>query len=167
MLSLIFTILSLAACEGDSLIQTLVFGTDGSEHYCDCNFSPHRDLVSATIFKVIDQDQDAAVPCSRVFAKASPSSAGYSRIEIPESLAVKDIGYSFQFEFSDGPNAFSESFEFDPSKGQFGLCSSITKNWWNNQKVQIGAGLIGIVALLLGASWMYRKHKKSRSLYVQ
>ena len=121
MLSLIFTILSLAVCESDNLVLSLIFGTADGKHYCDCDFIPHRELVSATIFKVIDQD----VAWQKISAKASPSSAGYSRIEIPESLAIEGISYSFQFEFSDGSNAFSESFEFDPSKGKFNLFSAL------------------------------------------
>lgn len=171
MLGLIFSVFSLALCEGQSLIQTLVFGTDssndGSEHYCDCTFSPYQQLVSATIFKVINENQDQAVPCSRVFAVPSPTSAGYSRIEIPENLAVSDVSYSFQFEFADHPNVFSESFKFDKSRKQFALASSISENWMENPKVQIGAALVGIVALLGLGSWLYRRHKKSRSLYVQ
>lgn len=171
MLSSILTLLALAACAGESLIQTLVFGNDsassGSEYFCDCNFSPHRDLVSVTIFKVINQNEDQAVPCSRVFATPSPSSSGYARIEIPDSLAVKDVSYSFQFEFSDGDNAFSESWEFDPAKKGFCLASSVKKNLLDDQKVQVGLALGGIAVLLGGSSYLYSRYKKSRSLYIQ
>lgn len=171
MLGLLLSLLSLVSCESDSLIQTLVFGSDQSsktdEYFCDCNFSPYRNLVSVTIFKVINQNQDQAVPCSRVFASPSPNSRGYARIEIPNTLAVKNISYSFQFEFSDGPNAFSESWEFDSSKGQFGLCSSVQKKWWESENAKMGIAAGVLVGVLGGGYMLYKRQKKSRSLYVQ
>lgn len=143
--------------------QVLVFGKDDGEHFCDFCLNPSEQVSEVTIFEVIDDENDQAIARVRLTPTNSPKSNGYSRIEIPDNLAVEGTNYSFQYTFSDGTHAFSEPWTYDVDRKQFALSSAVKKKFWRDPRVQLGAGIVGALAAVGGATVVYRKLKKSRN----
>lgn len=162
MFGFLLALIATASCS-ESLVQTLVFGKEDGEHFCDVNLSPYKHVSSVTIFKVVDGNQDKAVPCCTITPYASPSASRYFRVDIPDELVKNGVEYSFQFELLDGDEYYSESWTFDSDKQIFSLCSAIEKKFWKDTKFQIGAGLVGLLVLAGAISMVYRKIKKSRN----
>lgn len=162
MLGSLITLISAVSCS-ESLTQTLVFGKDDGEHFCDVNLNPYKHVSNVTIFKVVDGNQDKAVPCCTISPYASPSASSYFRIDIPGELVKSGVDYSFQFETLDGEEYYSESWTFDEDKQIFSLSSAVEKKFWKDIKFQVGAGLIGLVVLAGTIGVIYRKIKKTRN----
>lgn len=145
------------------ITQLLVFGKDEDGHFCDFAFSPNEAVSDVTIFEVLDSKRDNAVARVRLVPTSSPKSQGYSRIEIPDDLAVEGVLYSFQYTLEEGGNAFSENWTYDPERQQFALASAVKPKFWKNPKFIIAAGIGGVLGAALITSMVLRRMKKSRS----
>jgi len=165
MLLLLFYYISSILCSDKSYVQTLVFGIDETNsHFCDFQLSPADFVSNVTIFRVVDGDQDKAVPCCTVVPYASTNASNFSRIDIPDYLVKGGVEYSFLFEILGGGEAYSESWTLDEDKGVFAVSSSITKKFWKNRNFLIIAGVVGVLAGAGALSVVYRKIKKSRNV---
>lgn len=162
MFGFLFALITTVSCS-ENLVQTLVFGKEDGSHFCDANLNPYRHVSNVTIFKVVDGNQDKAVPCCTVSPYASPSASNYFRIDIPDDLVKDGVEYSFQFELLEGDECYSESWTFDEDKQVFTLCSAIEKKFWKDRNYQIAALLIVLLVVAGGSSMAYRKIKKSRN----
>ncbi|ELA41747.1 uncharacterized protein VICG_01251 [Vittaforma corneae ATCC 50505] len=146
------------------LTQFLVFGKDETGHFCDFSLTPAEAVSEVTIFEVIDDKNDQAVARVRLTPVGSPQSNGYSRIEIPEDLAVEGTTYSFQYTFEEGGHAFSENWTYDADRKQFALSSAVKKKFWKDLRFQIAMGITGVLGLIGLSTALYRKRRKSMSI---
>lgn len=157
-----FALFGLLFCK--ELIQTLVFGKQGSdEHFCDFNLSPAEAVTHVTIFEVISGENDHAVARCRLTPTGSPQANGYSRIEIPENLAVSGTEYSFQFNLGDGGQAFSENWTYDSSKKEFVLSSAVKKTLYKDKRVIAAGGVVLSIVAYLIISSIYKRLRKTRN----
>lgn len=160
---LLHLILLVNLIKAKELVQFLVFGKDDTGHFCDFSLNPSRDVSEVTIFEVIDDKNDHAIARVRLTPIGSPKSGGYSRIEIPDDLAVEGVTYSFQYTFGEDDYAFSENWTYDSDRNQFALSSAVKPKFWKDTKFQIGAGIIGVMLVCGLATVMYRKLGKTRN----
>lgn len=162
MLFQVLALLSLVYAK--ELTQFLVFGKDEGGHFCDFCLTPAETVSEVTIFEVIDDKNDQAIARVRLTPVGSPQSNGYSRIEIPDELAVEGTTYSFQYSFEEGGHAFSENWTYDSDRKQFALSSAVRKKFWKDIRFQIAAGITGILGFIGLSTVLYRKMKKSRNV---
>lgn len=162
MLNYLLFFISVIKCSDVEYVQTLVFGNNNGSHYCDVQLTPHAGISNVTIFRVIDGDQDRAVPCCTIEPQLLPAPSKFHRIEIPDNLVKDGQEYSFQFELYSGRELYSESWTLDSDKNVFAVSSSITKKFWKDKTFLAVAGIVLVLACMGSTSYFYRRIKKSR-----
>lgn len=149
-------------------VQTLVFGSETDNgvktHYCDFTFSPYSFVNNVTIFQLLEEGTDRAVPCCNIKPYPKTKLSKYFRIEIPSDLARKGVEYSFQFEILDEDPCYSEPWAFDPSKGTFCLASATTRSFFDNPVYLVGAGAAVVLGAGLIGAKLYRRSRRSKNV---
>lgn len=163
---LLFLCSALVRCDGGATTQQLVFGVgnkkDGSLfHYCDILLTPTGTITSAIIF-LKTGGEDNAVPKCPVQPESSPSSPGFTRLKIPDSLD-KDGVYSFHITCSDGRVLDTETWRYDPKSRQFSHASAIKTPIWATKVGKIILISCGVVLLFAMSYILYRVFRKNKA----
>lgn len=155
---------------GGSSTQQLVFGVthrkDGSpSHYCDVLVSPPATITNATVFlKTGNDNNDGAVPKCMIQPKPSPTSRGFTRLEIPDNIVMKDGSvYNFQLTCADGRVLNTETWTYDQKSKQFSHTSAVKKPFYSTAAFRIIAASCAVVLLFALSYMLYRVFRKSKS----
>lgn len=119
-------------------------------------------VTNVKIFKVLDGDEDRAVPVGNV-VPSFIAGTNDRRIDLPNNLS-KNTEYSFQFELTDGSTIFSQSWAYDHERKTFALADSIEKKFWKDIRFQIPMAALALIVLFGAGGMCYRRYKKQRDV---